>query len=199
MSDFGSQDSGASSDEDRALQDGAATRYGRRALMLGAAAAGAGITLGLVGGAKPADASNGHPVVLGDTNAASDSTIINTTSGNGFQGHTSQAGSSGVYGIDTSTGGGYGIQGNSTSGTAVSASITNKANSNPAVSALTNGLGPAVRGESTSSGFGVVGSSDKGYGVVGVSDKGIGLLAAGPSGVLARTWIAGPYSAHLDE
>ncbi len=211
MSDFVSQDSGASSEEDRALQEGAATRYGRRALMLGAAAAGAGITLSLVGGAKPADASNGGSVLLGKTNTASDSTIVNTTNGNGFQGQTSQTGSSGVYGIDKSPGGGYGIQGNSTNGTAVSASITNsaspaaalaastngtgiavevtitnEANSNPAVSALTNGSGPGVHGESTGSGFGVVGSSAKTFGVVGVTTSGIGgVLAGGPSGVVA--------------
>ena len=85
MSGSVSQDSGASSDEDRALQDCEATRYGRQALMLGAAAAGAGIALGLVGGAKPADASNGGSVLLGRTNTASDSTIINTSAHDGLQ------------------------------------------------------------------------------------------------------------------
>ena len=126
MSGSVSQDSGASSDEDRALQDCEATRYGRQALMLGAAAAGAGIALGLVGGAKPADASNGGSVLLGRTNTASDSTIINTraidglqvsttgdsgshgvlgtsTSGTGVEGQTTGDGQSGVSGIDTST------------------------------------------------------------------------------------------------
>lgn len=68
MSDPVPQDSGASCDKDRALRDGAATRHGRWALMLGAAAAGAGITLGLVGDATPADVTNDNPVLLGETN-----------------------------------------------------------------------------------------------------------------------------------
>jgi hypothetical protein len=60
-------------------------RRGRRAIMLGAAAAGAGITAGLVAGAAPAEAANAGSVLLGKTNAASATTEIETTSGDAFQ------------------------------------------------------------------------------------------------------------------
>jgi hypothetical protein len=68
---------------------GAVTRYGRRAMMLGAGAAGAGLVAALAGSADPAAADNNNPVELGELNEATASTSINTTDGNGLNGFTS--------------------------------------------------------------------------------------------------------------
>ena len=66
----------------------ALSRYGRRALMLGAGAAGAGLAATLAGSGDPAAAANSNPVELGDSNSASASTVITTTGGNGLNGIT---------------------------------------------------------------------------------------------------------------
>ena len=75
-------------------------RYGRRALMLGAAGAGAGITAALVAGPEAAQAADGNPVLIGESNSARATTSVNTVIGTGLQGSTTQGGQSGVAGID---------------------------------------------------------------------------------------------------
>jgi hypothetical protein len=127
--------------------------YGRRALILGAAA-GAGAAVGLVAGAEPASAADGNPVLIGESNKAKATTKITTTKGDGLQGSTSQDAQSGVAGTDTSSGGGYGLQGfsqngtgvvgTSTEGSGVSASLTDPSNGSPALQAQTAGTGSAV-------------------------------------------------------
>jgi hypothetical protein len=58
---------------------------GRRALLIGAAATGAGVVTAFAAGREPAEAANGAPVMLGAANAASATTSVATTSGNGLQ------------------------------------------------------------------------------------------------------------------
>jgi hypothetical protein len=73
-------------------------RLGRRALVLGLAAAGGAGALANVAGAKSAYAANGNPVLLGEANSATATTSISTTTGTGIEGTTSVNGQSGVQG-----------------------------------------------------------------------------------------------------
>jgi hypothetical protein len=94
-------------------------RLARRALMLGAAA-GAGVAVGMIAGADPAEAATaGRAVLLGKSNKATATTTVSTTKGNGLEGQTSAGGRSGLYGSDTSRGGGYGVSADSIHGTGV--------------------------------------------------------------------------------
>ncbi len=154
------------------MQDGPAVRYGRRALMLGAAAVGVGITAGLIASAAPAEAANDDPILLGESNTATSTTEINTTSGDGLQANTTgDSGSHGVLGTATF---GTGVAGISTYGTGVHGET------------LGSG-GYGVYGQDASRGgaTGVVGRSTEGDGVFGISTYGNGVAAVGPSGVWA--------------
>ncbi len=138
-------------------------RFGRRAIILGAAGAGAGVAAALVAGPEPAFAANGDPVKLGDSNSATASTVVTTTVGTGLQGQASTNGQSGVSGIDTSPDGGHGTYGRSTNGTGAYG--------------LTRG---DTRGQSGV--YGVDASSDGGYGVQGLSTWGYGAYAVSSHG-----------------
>jgi hypothetical protein len=142
-----------------------ARRFDRRALLLGAAGTGAGITAGLVASAAPAQAApaNGTPVELGESNTATGTTAISTSSGYGLW--ASSTGHAGVRG-DTTDAAGSGVSGHDDSG---SASGTGTAGSSA------NGTG--VSGVSTT-GAGVSGRSTNNAGVYGASDTGFGVLAA---------------------
>jgi hypothetical protein len=128
--------------------------YGRRAVLAGAAAAGVGAVAGLAGGTGAAQAADGSPVELGETNHASATTWVITSSGTGLAGRTSTAHASGVAGIDDGgTGTGNGVYGRSTTGTGV--------------------YGTSADGQ------GVLGASTVGYGVFGTSGvHGVGVVAA---------------------
>src|ERR1700728_756194 len=117
MSELQSQGRGASPVDGVEATPRFSPRLGRRAIMLGAAGAAAGIATAGVAGAEPAFASNGNPVKLGDSNSATASTVVTTTVGTGLQGEASTNGQSGVSGIDTSPDGGHGTYGRSTNGT----------------------------------------------------------------------------------
>ena len=108
------------------------------------------------------------------------------------QGLTSHDGSSGIYGLDTSPSGGWGVDGASDLGTSLYAVVLNPNNANPAIEGdNSNGTGagvvgqvsnpanasPAVEGTTTGSGDGVYGSSSGGNGVYGtINADGSGLL-----------------------
>ena len=127
-------------------------RYARRALMLGAAVAGAGAAASLaVPG--PAEASNGKPVLLGEPNTATAATSVSNADGDGFAGSTSAAGHSGIRGNDTGRGG-YGLAGFSV-----------------------NGIG--VHGRSAH-GAAIVGEASNAVGVYGSSVNATGVFAKGP-------------------
>jgi hypothetical protein len=147
------------------------SRSGRRAVMLGAAAAGAGAVASLAGGgqAQAKSLTNGSPVELGEINNASATTRVITSSGTGLAGQTSSAGQSGVTGIDTgTTGTGHGTYGRSASGT-------------------------GAYGTSTS-GFGVSGNSRTSYGVYGSSGLGAASSSCGVVGQLGGDGIITGFS-----
>jgi hypothetical protein len=144
-------------------------RYGRRALMLGAAGAGAGIAVGLVAGAAPAGAANGNPVELGETNSATTETVINTTSEDGLQANT--AGDSGSHGVKGTATNGTGVYGSSSGGTGVEGQ------------ASTNGQsGVAGIDTSPGGGHGTYGNSTNGIGAYGEGHP-VGVYGAGNVGV----------------
>jgi len=87
----------------------------RRAMLLGAAAAGVGITAGLVTGAAPAEAAT-DPLLLGKSNSTTRTTAVSSSKGTGLQGSAETKGQSGLSGIDTSADGGHGTYGRSTNG-----------------------------------------------------------------------------------
>ncbi len=62
-------------------------RVGRRSMILGVAAGGAGVAAGLVAGADPASAAAGKPVKLGKTNTAHANTTVTNTAGTARIGH----------------------------------------------------------------------------------------------------------------
>src|ERR1700677_2781860 len=100
-------------------------RLGRRALMIGGVAAGAGIAGGLIARPEPAEAAS-NPVLLGQSNTETETTSISNASSGGFSGITSaNGGHSGVHGNDTSTKGGYGVAGNSVNGYGVAGGSQN--------------------------------------------------------------------------
>jgi hypothetical protein len=116
---------GDSFDEEPGKDDwGHLSRYGRRGLLLGAAATGAGAVVALMAGAQTAGASDGDAVLIGESNSAKATTAVSTKKGIGLEGTTSEAGYVGVQRVDASTGGGYGILGASSVGIGVGAEST---------------------------------------------------------------------------
>lgn len=138
-------------------------RMGRRALMLGAA--GAGAAASLIAQTEQADAATGGDVILGSaSNQATGTTEVTSSSGTGFRGNASTVGQSGVAGIDTSGGVGHGTYGRSTNGVGVYGVLE----SGP--SGMLSGYTPApVVGDSATY-PGVIGLSLDNYGVWGVSE-----------------------------
>ena len=122
-------------------------------MILGVAAAGVGASV--VAGAEPASATEGNPVLLGESNKASETTLITNKKGTALAGFTSEAGQSGVLGADTSSGG-FGVQGTSNNGVGV-AGYTSAHNQY------------GVEGVDTSSegGYGVYGTSSSGTAIYG--------------------------------
>jgi hypothetical protein len=147
---------------------------GRRKMLLGVAAAGVGASV--VAGAAPAGAESpdtGTPKVkLGDANTATATTSISMAVNTG----------SGVEGIDTSSGGGYGLYGTSKKGTGIYGTITGDTSGHFAVQGADNstgsGGGAGVGGASTN-GTGVYGTSTNGTGVYGIHGTGSGTGVAG--------------------
>ena len=100
MSDQPEQTNGHDPADERANHSLAA-RYGRRGLILGAAAASAGLAADLVaGGTAQAAPASSPPVLLGKINLATGATVVGSQRSNGLEGHTHTKGFSGVSGID---------------------------------------------------------------------------------------------------
>ena len=177
--------------------DGAVARgrYGRRALILGAAA-GAGAAVTLASRAAPAEAGPAY-VVLGGANSETVTTTITNANSGGIAGITSaNGGHTGVHGNDTSSGGGYGVAGNSVNGTGVSGETTGNMQSGVlgsdgspdgayGVQGFTR-VGTGVYGTSNSNGIGVLGDSSY-IGVQGNSEFGTGVYASSSDGYALQT------------
>jgi hypothetical protein len=182
-------------DEDGRPPDPPGGRYGRRALMLGVA--GAGLAAGVVAGANTAGAANGSDVLLGESNSATATTEVTTTSGDGLQGVTSSDGFSGVAGIDESSSGGHGVYGTSTDGIGVYGTLSSGQSGllgssvagsvgDSSASAGVLGLSSSddgVQGTTSADGFsgvrGIDQSTGGGYGVYGSSTAGAALKVDG--------------------
>jgi hypothetical protein len=148
-----------------------AARHGRRALILGAAAAGAGLAADLaVGGTAQAAPDAAKPVLLGKQNTTSGATSVGSSNSNGLEGHTRTVGKSGVAGIDfTKTKGAQGVYGQ-----------TNHGNG---VFGIGIGGGNGVGAHSNTSGFSALFAVDSapsgGTAILGQSKKGLALHVEG--------------------
>jgi hypothetical protein len=152
-------------------------RYGRRAVLAGAAAAGAGAMASLAAGTGVAQAAS-NPVELGETNSTSGTTEVISSSATGLQGQTSTQGASGVAGLDTAgISGSHGVYGRSLNGTGVYGKLGTGAVP-PAVSESAGVAGYDATGDVN---IGVYGYSGTGYGVYAYSDSGIALQVDGPA------------------
>jgi hypothetical protein len=182
--------------EARDEEPGRGPRLDRR-LLLAAGAASVGIAAGLVAGAEPAEAANGNPVELGESNSETQTTSITNTASGAFSGNTSaNGGHSGVHGNDTSTGGGYGVAGNSDNGYGVNG--TTNGNGKAGVYGNDDSpdgaygvygytrVGTGVYGIGTSGGYGVTGEATISVGVQGTSESGTGVYATSPYGYALR-------------
>jgi hypothetical protein len=184
------------------------SRRGALLALGGAAAGGVGLALASsIMSAEPAAATQDAAVLAGESNTATDTTEVITSSGSGVygisgassaisssdagvfgdsstafgvlgtasgadgvHGETTHAGSSGVFGLDTSSGdGGYGVSARSTNGCGVS------------------GLADLPASSTVPSGVGVYGASASGSGIVGVASAPSGLSAGLLCGVLGDT------------
>src|ERR1700678_3555631 len=84
--------------------DDTTRRVGRRKMILGVAAAGVGASV--VAGSEPASATDGSPVLLGESNKASATTTITNKTGVALECVTTHSNQVGVFGVDSSSGGG---------------------------------------------------------------------------------------------
>jgi hypothetical protein len=159
-------------------------RFGRRALMLGAATTGAGVAATLAGGASAqAEPAGSAAVLLGKNNSAKSTTQVITRGGDGLKGQTYARDHSGVTGFDTSSasGGhgvygrsvhGFGILGISEHGTGIVGQNSTAGQSGVAGIDMTAGSG----------GRGLFGQSSKGDAVFCTSESGTALHCTSPKG-----------------
>jgi hypothetical protein len=158
-------------------------RYGRRAIMFGAAATGAGVAASLAPGAAQAAPEAGSAVQLGKNNSAHATTQIITKAGDGLKAQTNAAGHAGLNGVDAgSSSSGHGIYGLSAHGTA----IYGLGQNGNGVVGQTNGngkSGAAGIDNSPGGGNGVFGQSAKGVAVWGSSTHGTGVRASSEHGI----------------
>jgi hypothetical protein len=159
-------------------------RFGRRALMLGAAATGAGVAASLAGGAGAEAAPDGSGAVqLGKNNSTHSTTQVITRGGSGLKGQTYASGQSGVVGFDTSTAsGGHGVYGHSIHGFGI---LGISEHSSGIVGQNTTAGQSGVAGIDMtpgSGGHGVFGQSSKGDAVYCTSENGNALHCSSSKG-----------------
>jgi hypothetical protein len=201
----------------------------RRQVLTGAAGAVGAVTAGSLATAAPAQANDGDPVFLGLNNTETNPTVIvNTTQnqiidhanglvatagegsvgfglignggslgGDGVRGHGGGQTGAGVSGL--SDGGGFGVQGQSFSGSGVYGNIDDGSDVGTGVEGVgptgvagrTNQAGGVGVSGLSGSGFGVQGHSVSGSGVFGDIDDGsqvgAGVYGVGPTGVAGHT------------
>jgi hypothetical protein len=180
-------------------------RLGRRTLVLGAATAGVGAAASLVTGAQPAAAANGSPVLLGETNKASEPTTMINKSGVALECLTESSNQMGVFAADSSNDGGFGLYGQSINGTGIYGAITGDTQGQSAIqgvdSTTGDGGGTGVSGVSNL-GYGVTGSTSSAgfYGVfgsaLGVGGVGVTGFATGEYGIGVYGYGAGNYGVY---
>jgi hypothetical protein len=162
-----------------------APHRGRRAVMLGAAAAGAGVAASLAGGGLAEAAPDaGGAVQLGKSNSAKATTQVITKAGDGLKGQTSATNHSGVVGFDTSTGtGGHGVYGNSVHGDGVLGISAHKTGVVGQGSTVNQSGVAGVDVTPTTGGHGVFGQSQHGDAVFATSSNGVALRGQSAHGL----------------
>jgi len=157
----------------------------RRALMLGAAAAGAGVAASLAGGGlAEAAPSAGGAVQLGKSNSAKATTQVITKGGDGLKGQTSATNHSGIVGFDTSSGtGGHGVYGNSVHGDGVLGISAHKTGVVGQGSTSGQSGVAGIDMSTTTGGHGVFGQSQHGDAVLATSSKGVALRGESAHGL----------------
>lgn len=146
----------------------------RRALLLGAAAAGAGVAT-LVAGAPAADAAPVQYVRLASESFANTTTWIQTSAGTGFLGVQDKP-----SGVLASTGLNAGVAGDSDAVDGV-LGVSSAANGVHGIGAANGSSGVLGEDTSTSGGSGVQGTSTNGIGVLASSANGTALKVEGPA------------------
>jgi hypothetical protein len=157
-------------------------RYGRRALMFGAAAAGAGVAASVVGGGMAQAAPDASAVQLGKANSTGPTTSISSSAGTGLEGRTSKKGNAGITGFDdTDKAGdsGYGVYGRSNYGPGLLGISVHR--DGIVGNTYTSGYS-GVAGldfAKTDGAHGVYGQSNNGHGVFGISFNATGVVGQG--------------------
>jgi hypothetical protein len=166
-------------------------RFGRRALMLGAAATGAGVAASIAGGAGAEAAPDASGAVqLGKSNSTKSTTQVLTKGGDALKGQTSATNHSGIVGFDVSSSfGGHGVYGHSIHGVAVLGisqhhtgivgQTTTVGQSGVAGIDMTPGAGAHALFGQSSKGDAVFGTTENGNALHGTSAKGNALLVEG--------------------
>lgn len=167
-------------------------RYGRRAVMLGAAATGAGVAASLVGGGLAEAAPDvSLPVLLGKSNTTGGTTVVTSRSHTGLSGHAAVNNQAGVSGFNTGRGvNSFGVFGHSVHGTAVNG-ISQHGNGVVGNASTVGFSGVAgIDFSKTKGAQGVYGQSNVGDAVLGVSFGGTGVVGhsrtPGHSGVFGQ-------------
>lgn len=167
-------------------------RYGRRAVMLGAATAGAGVAANLVGGGVGEAATDvSLPVLLGKSNTTSGTTTVTSRLHTGLSGHAQVNNQAGVAGFNTGAGiNSFGVLGHSVHGTGVNG-VSQHSNGIVGNAATVGFSGVAgIDFCKTKGAQGVYGQSNLGDAVLGVSFGGTGVVGhsrtPGQSGVFGQ-------------
>jgi hypothetical protein len=159
----------------------------RRALMLGAAVAGVGVTT-LLGGAQTADAAPAPYVRLGNDNATTSTTSVQTSGGTGLLGVQDNA-----SGLLTSTALIAGVAGDSDAADGV-LGASSASNGVHGICSADGGSGVLGADTSTTGGYGAQGSSTNGIGVLAISTNGTALKVNGPAQLTSSLSASGPIT-----
>jgi hypothetical protein len=167
---------------------GSAVHRGRRALMFGAAAAGAGVAASLAGGGLAEAAPDaGGAVQLGKSNSAKATTQVITKGGDGLKGQTSATNHSGIAGFDTGPGtGGHGVYGNSLHGDGVLGISAHKTGVVGQGSTVGQSGVAGIDISPAAGAHGVFGQSPHGDAVLGTSANGVALHGQSTHGLALR-------------
>jgi hypothetical protein len=169
----------------------------RRALLIGAIGGAAALAAQALGRPLTVRAANGDPLTAGHSFTATSTTGVTTTGGNGLQGYSSDAISSGLYGENTAGGYGLAARSNSTAAGGNAGVYAQNTSTGDAIHAYA-GDGHAIFA-SSENGWGVKASSTNADGVLGLTSgaarAGVRGVGQGGTGVIGyASYAGGPTS-----
>lgn len=150
-------------------RSGPSARRTRRQLIAGGTGAIAGLAAGALARPVPAQAADGKPVVLGETNNEMSETIVSNNSGSDALSGSATGTGRGLTGVSGTGAGVYGQSGTTASGTLPNGFGVHGITDHP--------VGFGVLGENTAEGTAVAGLG--GTGVFGGSNSGVGVVGEG--------------------